>query len=76
MNSVYSNFLFAPQPLYVETKMWRESRQTAENTAAFVAARIDSLGPRNVGALVYVSENKMKAVWDLLQVRYPWMVMI
>jgi len=76
LNSIYNMLLFVPQPLFVETKVWGESRHTAENTAAFFAARIDSLGPRNVCAFVSDTENKMKAVWDLLQVRYPWMVMI
>jgi len=76
MSSVYSMFLFVPQPLYIETKVWGERRHTAENTAAFFAALIDSLGPRNVCAFVSDTENKMKAEWDLLQVCYPWMVMI
>jgi len=74
MNSVYNMLLFVPQPLYVETKVWGESRHTAENTAAFFSARIDALGPRNVFAFVSDTENQMKAVWDLL--RYPWMVKI
>jgi len=76
MNSVYNMLLFVPQPLYVETKVCGESRHTAENTAAFFAERINSLGPRNVCAFVSDTENKMKAVWDLLQTRYPWIVII
>jgi len=56
--------------------VWRESRHAAENTAAFFSARIDALGPPNVCVFVSDKENKMKAVLDLLQVRYPWMLMI
>ena len=76
MNSVYNMLLFVPQPLYVDTKLWGESRHTAENTAAFFAARINSLGSRIVCAFVSDTDNKMKAVWDLLQMRYPWIVSI
>ena len=76
MNSVYNVLLFVPQPLFVETKMWGESRHTAENTAAFFSARIETLGPRNDCAFLSDTENKIQAVWDLLQVRHLWMVMI
>jgi len=49
MKSVNYMLLFVPQPpLYVEIKVWWESRHTAESTTAFFATRIDSFGPRNV----------------------------
>jgi len=76
LNSISEILLFVPLPPFVETKVWSESRHTAENTAVFFAACIDSLGPRNVCAFVSDTENKMKAEWGLLQMRYPWMVMI
>lgn len=75
-NSIYNVVVFTPDPLYVETEVWGESRHTAENTAAFYAARIDALGARNVCAFVSDTEPKMRALWDLLQDRYPWMLML
>jgi len=56
--------------------VWGESWHTAANTAAFSVKRIESLGARNLIAIVSDTENKMKAAWDELSERYPWMLMI
>jgi len=66
LNSISEILLFVPQPPFVETKVRGESRHTAENTTVFLAACIDSLGPRNVCAFVSDTENKTKDVWGLL----------
>lgn len=75
-NSIYNYIVFTPEALYMETKVWGESRHSAENTAEFFATRIEALGARNVVAFVSDTENKMKAVWDLLEARFPWILTI
>lgn len=75
-NSIYNVMLFTPEPVYAETKVWGESKHTAENTARFFIERIESLGARNVCAFVSDTESKMKAVWDMLKERYPWLLII
>lgn len=65
-NSIYNVILFVPEPLYVETKVRGEEKHIAANTASFYATRIEALGPRNVCAFLSDTENKMKAVWDML----------
>lgn len=75
-NSIYNVVLFTPEPLYVETKVWGEARHSAAITASFFGERIEALGTRNVCAFVSDTESKMKAFWDLLKARFPWLVII
>lgn len=75
-NSIYNVVVYTPEPLYMETKVWGESKHSAANTANFFAERIEALGARSVVAFVSDTENKMKAVWDLLEARSPWMLTI
>lgn len=75
-NCIYNLLFFTPEPVYAETKVWGESRHSAVNTADFFTEHIEKLGPRNVCAYVSDTENKMKAVWDLLKERYPWLLII
>lgn len=73
---IYQVMFFTPQPIYAETKVWGESRHSAENTASFFIERIENLGPHNVCAFDSDTESKIKAVWDLLRDRYPWLLII
>lgn len=73
LTSINNIVLFTPSPLYIETAVWPEERQTAHNTAAFYIKRIEALGPRNVFAFVSDTESKMQAVWALLVEKYPWL---
>ncbi|KAK1866564.1 hypothetical protein I4F81_009080 [Pyropia yezoensis] len=75
-NSIYNYVVFTPEALYMETKVWGESRLSAENTAEFFATRIEALEARNVVAFASDTENRMKAVWDLLEARFPWILTI
>lgn len=75
-NSIYSVLFFTPEPVYAETKILGESKHTAVSTANFFIERIEKLGPRNVCAFVSDTEYKMKAVWTLLNERYPWLLII
>ncbi|KAK1860136.1 hypothetical protein I4F81_002725 [Pyropia yezoensis] len=61
-NTIYHVVLYTPEPMYMETKVWGESQRSADNTASFLAHRIEALGAPNV--VVYVSDtgNKMKTV--------------
>lgn len=75
-NCIYNLLFFTPEPVYEETKVWGESRHSAVKTADFFTEHIEKLGPRNVCAFISDTENKMKAVWDLLKERYPWLLII
>lgn len=63
--------IFIPEPLYMETKVCEDQRHSARNTEEFFSERIDALGTRNMVAFVSDTENKMKAVWELLEARFP-----
>jgi len=75
-NSICNVMILTRNPLYVETKFWGEARHPAGNTAEFFSRHIESLGARNVVAIVTDIENEMQAMWALLQKYYPWMLAI
>jgi len=74
--SICNVMIFTPDPVYVETKVWEEARHSAENTSEFFSHRIKSFVARNLVAIVTDTENKMQAMWALLQKKYPWMLAV
>lgn len=73
---IVSVLIFTPNPLYLHTGIWREVRNTAENTLKFFAEHIDKLGKQNVFAFVSDTGPKMQAVWEKLQTRYKDIVIV
>ncbi|KAK1865335.1 hypothetical protein I4F81_007868 [Pyropia yezoensis] len=73
---IVSVLIFTPNPLYLHTGIWREVRNTAENTLKFFAEHIDKLGKHNVFAFVSDTGPKMQAVLEKLQTRYKGIVIV
>lgn len=69
------NIMFAtPEPIFLKAVNTKSSRHTGEYIAEILKTEIERVGPSKVIAVVTDNARNMKLAWQLLQEKYPHLI--